>query len=449
MKKFHKIFFAWILPAVLALTPPVWAAEPTDALSARPENSVYAAARLSALNGLIKTVFAPESVEAFISVMSDDAQADQVRAMMTLAAQITAESVAASAGIGAEGPFFQLAASMPEKIRGRLNLVAVGKASAEDLAVIFLGENGALFSGIFEHQVQQGDKGPYYVLFGGTAVLASRNGLSLAASSLRELDASLDAMSGSGARLALKRRFKGADYFFLHSDMQTAAALNSSESKDGAAALAVLFKTPLEVEADFDMKQNAFLMSLGVNFLEAMPSMAYLKTFKPAAGADFFLAGGGSPFFGLAVKSLFDASQLQAQPEAAQAWSGVAAMLSSAGIEEKDIESLFTGSMTLIVGNAASAFGLDFPGCYLAVTGKDGAAAKVLSKIAEKEEWASALSLTSAKAAGWNALFTADQKVIPASVVMGVKGETLFVGLAAPEQLRDKPNLPAVRAALR
>ena len=139
-----------------------WALEPQDALSRRPEESLYMTLRVDNLGGIIRNLLSPANLELLAS-LADPADAQGFRLVGSYASRIPAKSVAVAAGAtGAAEPFFQIAASMPKELHPKLARIAEGKAEAEDLAALILGDDSPLFSTMLNLVVQQGKQGPYY-----------------------------------------------------------------------------------------------------------------------------------------------------------------------------------------------------------------------------------------------------------------------------------------------
>jgi hypothetical protein len=429
---------------------PARAADPRDALSARGESSLYLTLRLNNMSGMVKSVLSLIDADALAKLADSEQDVDALRLAMALAAQIPAQSVALAAGMGAEGPFLQAAVSLPEDALSQLPLIAEGKATPEVVTMTLLGQAALPFAGILKPTVQQGEKGPYYALADGILTLSARDNMAIIGASPNDLYSSLASLSGGPeTRLADKRRFKGDDYFFLHLDMALAAALAGDAAKgEGAAEALALFKAPLELEATFDTTPGAFVASFAANVTEALPALAYLKDLKTARGGNLFQAGGGSLFFGLAGQIAFDPAIFQANPQVAEAWGQLLAALQPVGITEEDLKNLLSGTISLAAGNAASVFGQNVPGVYVAIQGASGAATAILNKILGDPRVGQSLPLIPIKVEGWSSLHAMNPQAVPASVALGVRGDdTLFLGLAEAPRLNEKPRLSSAAEA--
>ena len=381
------------------------------------------------------------TMDALVALCRDDENAKSgFKVLQTVVSEISVKESAFAAGLGGEGPFLQFAASPRGSSPELINRVAEGSASPEEVSEALLGKVGVLLSSMLSPKLQEGDF-PYYSLLDGNLTLSAKDGLILIALSQKDLSDSITALGSEASRLAPSRRFESGDYIFAHLDMPFAAALAANVAKEGAdpEAVSAEFKAPLEFEIAFDAKPELFRVSMGANVTEAIPSLKVFDDLKPAEGGNIFLAGGGSLFLAMSAPVSFDASRLAVSPAAAAAWKQLVAMLAPAGITEEDLQNLFSGVITIAAGNEASIFERKVPGVYVAIQGKDGAASAVLDKVFKNEEFSLPLPFASFESEGWSGLYALDPSAVPASVAAGVKGETLFIGLAEPGRLNDRP----------
>ena len=206
--------------------------------------------------------------------------------------------------------------------------------------------------------------------------------------------------------------------------------------------LKAYFKAPLEIEYGIDRKPGSVLFSTGGNIKEALNS-AYLERFvkiKPVPGGELFLTGRGRPLFALSSKIAFKGADLDLYPEIARLWKEGIEQLAQYGISQAEVENLLSGSVSLVCGGSASAMGGKTPGAYLALTGREGAASSIFKKITGNEKFASALPTAPVEVKDWEAVLQIDPKLCPASVLLGVKGETFFLGLQDPASLNVAPE---------
>ena len=455
MWTFRKFIFA--VGFVLVLMAPSWAANPEEALSSRPEAVMYWSARIDDLSGTLRGIFSPANIEMFSSLVHPE-EAQGIRIAASLASQIPAESLAFVMGLeeNKEIPFVQMAISVPERLRPKLDLVARGEAKAEDVITLLLGEAALLFAREFALTTQEGPEGPYYILnenlpnlspnLNQGPALSARDNLLLISFPPTELSASLAALENTGNRLAFKRRFKSSNYVLLHGDMGKIGLTQVDPEIDTQALRAYFkthFKAPFEIEVAFDAKPGKFLISSGVNILEAFRDAERWKKIKPVPGAGMFLAGGGRQLLGLSSVSAFKADEWKVYPEFISIWEKFLGELGKRGITEKDIEDLLTGTVSVAVGGETAILGRRTPGLYVALNGQPGAAANIWDKILEDETFSQAIPLSPLKVEGWDSLFRVDPALLPVPLLLGVSKDTFFLGLTDFQKLGEKPEFTA------
>ena len=435
--------FAFVLFFVFALSSASWALNPHDALNERPEASIYFMMNMDDLGGMLKNLCSPSNIQPFLSMMDPDEQ-DSFRMVTAMLSQVPAKSVAFIAGTAADKtPFLQMAISMPQDARAKLDLVAAGKATPEDLVTLVAGEAALLFASMIRPELQQGAMGPYYAIE-GQVVIGAKEDLLLVTLSPSALEASLQALENKGRRLAIKRQFDSPNYYMLHIDIPTVVSLAEGEL-DGEVDVKTLqefFKAPLKMEMGFESKAESVLVSFGMNALESIKSMDRFKNLTPATGANFFLTGGGKLLLGLSGAIGFNADDLKVYPEFAAAWEQLVAVTTSIGITGKDIENLLTGSLSLVWGSDATIMGKPTPGGYIALSGQGGAAAKVLKVLLENEDLKMAIPLVPLKIKGWDTLVMVDPNMVPVPLLIGSTKDTLFLGVVNSDAMDKKPELP-------
>ena len=448
LSKSRRLSVATLFILVL-LSSAAWARDPYEALSSRPEGSVYATLRVDDLGGMLKNIFSPENVAMFTSLMApSETQAFGVFASM--ASQLPVKSLAWIAGSTTDNvPFLQLAASMPKNLQPKLDLVAAGKASPEDLITLLLGDGGLLLAAAINPVVQDGEKGPYYTIDGQVA-LSARDDLLLMTLSSMDLRDSLGALDTAEKRLDQKKKFGSPNFYTLHLDMKTVAALSSQEngSEIDMDALLKHFKAPLKIEMAFDSKPESFLISSWVNILDSLTMSERFKDVKPIAESNKFFVGEGKLLYAFTAVSHFNADDLKVSPEAVKIWKQIVKELGKKGIVESDLENLLTGTFSLVGGSNATILERRTPGAYLAFNGQKGAAKKILNKILEDEDFMKAVPVAPLKAEGWDTLVKVDPSLVPFPLLLGVKGETLFLGIIDSEGLDKKPELSPEAAKL-
>ena len=181
-------------------------------------------------------------------------------------------------------------------------------------------------------------------------------------------------------------------------------------------------------------------MAAAVNILESMGDPALRKDMTE--DANLLLVGGGKLLLALSAPMTFTPAYFKADPEAAAEWKQFIEELGKINISEGDLENLLNGSFSIALGSDATILGKSVPGGYAAFTGRKGAAAKILGSLAGSEEFTKEVPLIPLKIDGWDSVYAVDPEEYPASLLLGVMGDTLFVGFVDADALSRAPELP-------
>ena len=447
--KLRKIVLKVVAPLCLTLClfSMAWAAGPEEALSARPEKSVYSVLRLEDLGGFLRWALSEENLKLIAA--APNTGLDEGTIQLVVAALSTVPVKEAALVVGQTDPkglpFLQVALAVPAG--AELDRLASGKGTAADLMTLVLGADNPLLAMLggeapFAMAPQDGN---VYTL-DDTLALAARDGLILLSLSMDDLKAGITALESGKDRLALKRRFDAKDFALLHADPSALEALSKAQTDENGPSeedyklLREVLRTPLEVELGFERFPERFLLSTGWNFEEAMAEnyAAYFKKMMAAPrvpGGHITLLGEGSPIFALGMLLNMEGFADNPSPEIKQAWKELVEGLASLGVSERELADLLADGLSLVAGGRVPYEGFRIPGAYLALNGQAGAAASVLDKLAKVGEGA----LAPAQVEGWEKAYRVDPSAAPVPCVVGVKGETLFLGLAETSTLAGTP----------
>lgn len=430
-----------------------WGAVPQEALSKRSPKAIYMALSIDDLGGLVRYVLSSENIDLFAPLM-DEKTLEGARMISAVVSKMPVGTAALAAGTDENlVPFLQLALALPAELQPKLDLVESGQAKAEDIVSLLLGDGGLVFAPLLESELRKGDQG-FYSLKDGSVVLTARSGLLLMGLSAGDLEASLKALADREERLPLNRRLEARNLSLLHLDFATMLHIAESRKDEAsekpfdeidANVLGAYFKAPLEIEYGYEKTPEHFLVSVAANVEEAFSS-AYLERLaeiEPEAGGALFLTGTGRPLFALGSKWSFKSSDLAVYPEVANLWKEGIGLLAQYGISEAEVENLLSGSVSLVCGGSASVMGGKSPGAYLALTGREGAAASIFKKIVGNEDFSSALPTVPVEMKDWEAVLQVDPALLPLPVLLGVKGETLLLGIQDAASLNAAPELSA------
>ena len=451
MSNLKKTLFkaALVLCLTLGVASSSWAAQPFDALSTRPEKSVYAVLNLQDVGELVRWALSPENLKV-LAPLGGEMDAASINVFADALRKVPAKGVAILVGTDdpkAKAGSIQVAAAFPPELQPQLDLVASGKASPDDLSLLLLGSKSdeSPLGGAFS-QVEPMDG---MIKVNGAVFLGAKDNLLLAALTPEDLKSALAALVDSGKRLSMKRRFKAGDFAFFHLDPDLADAIGKARaSEDGdvtwteedSKALRETFRAPLDLEVAFEGFKDRFLVSMGANVEEAM-TKEYLASWEgvdPVSGGRILPLGEGSPL--IAGGGYLSSQALDSNPRLKVLWDGAVNELKGIGITEAEAKALINGDFSLSVGGNISLkclIGMDakLPGVFVTLTRSNGAASAFLKKLETSE----AVPVNPAKADGWDQMLQADATSIPLPLFMGVKGEALTLGLCDPTSLAKAP----------
>ena len=460
MSNLKKTLFkaALVLCLSLGVASSSWAAQPFDALSAKPEKSAYAVLNLQDVGGLVRWALSPENL-AVLAPLAGEMDAASINVFADALKKVPAKGIAILVGTDdpkAKAGSIQVAAAFPPELQPQLDLVASGKASPDDLSLLLLGSKSDESPlGGFLSQVEPMDG---MIKVNGEVFLGAKDNLLLAAFTPEDLKGSLAALGDSGKRLSMKRRFKAGDFVSLHLDPDLVDAIGKARASEGgdvtwteedSKALRETFRAPLDLEVAFEGFKDRFLVSVGANVEEAMTKeyLANWEGVNPVSGGRILLLGEGSPL--VAGGGYLSSRALDSTPRLKALWDDAVAELKEIGITEAEAKDLMNGDFSLLVGGNISLKGLigvdtKLPGILVTLPRSNGAAAAFLKKLEASE----AVPVNPVKADGWDQMLQADATSIPLPFFMGVKGEALTLGLCDPVSLAKAPAPGAALAEL-
>ena len=193
-----------VLTLSLCVFSAAWAANPEDALSAKPKDSLYVVLRVEDLGGFLRWAVSEENLKTFAPLAELDE--DSIQMITSMLAAMPVKSAALLAGMTADGmPFFQ---------------AALSGAKAENVGEFVLGQ-GSPMASMVEGMLQEG--GLAFELKDDLLLL------SFGADALKE---SLAALEDEGKRLSFNRHFEAKDFALVHTDFEAAGTLALAVAKD-------------------------------------------------------------------------------------------------------------------------------------------------------------------------------------------------------------------------
>lgn len=439
--KLRKVFCA----AVLVLTifaSSVFAAKPQDALSIRPEDSIYFVLSLSEAGNLSRWVMSQENIDAFMPLILSSESSNEIIGILELVRAITSntplKSAAINIGITKEDPnepFIQMAFTVDDKLAPTVAKIKDGTAEASDFAKLFLGLDSAMLS--FAEPMIKTELGEDNVYSINNEIKFKAAGdLLILALSDNDLKAALNAVDVEDARLfhSIERKFDTEDFIFFHADFDTVKTLDNDEAIQ---KMAKYFAKPMHIELAFKRVPDKFSMSIGFNPREAIKKEYIEKLFTdavpPVKGCyiDLDNAGGStSPIF--AMGGILRISKIFNNDDLKKSWEDGAKLLQQfTGITEAELAAILNGAFSIVVNDVINIQGFKVPALYMSFKGEEGAPAKIFDRLANSKFFARIQ----------DKILQADSSISPVSFLVINKDESLALDFADLTSLNEKPEL--------
>ena len=262
-----------------------YAAQPENALSSRPDDSLYFVLKLGDTARFLQWLVSNENIQLFMPLILGSKESNEIigsiEILNTIVQNTPLKSAALVIGINradvkVKAPFFQMAFSVNHSVSSAVRNIAGGKADAKDIAKLLLGDTNAALLSIAETVIKVERDDDNTLRVNNDVFMKAADDLVILGTSLNDVAASVKALEDSGARLftGKDRRFDTEDFAFLHFDYQTASELDSRDVD--LAETAKYFDKPLEIEFAFKRFTDKFIMSAGLNLKEALRAK-YIK----------------------------------------------------------------------------------------------------------------------------------------------------------------------------
>ena len=190
---------------------------------------------------------------------------------------------------------------------------------------------------------------------------------------------------------------------------------------------------------------NVFrLMPGGINVSgeELENALRVIETVPMVGKGDPFFTSGGNTFLeGLdeIEERLMEAGDM----EITLGWAAFLQAVQQIGISKENLGNLLAGSMAMVFGLDSEFLGIPLPlGGYLAITGKEGAAANVIGVVSEV--LAQTGIATESKVDGWDKVYSVTFDPGMPKAVIAQRGESILAGIMNPEDLKTDLDINQV-----
>ena len=433
-----------------------YAAKPEDALTTRPEDSVYMVLRLQDTSSFLRWVFSKENLDIFAPLFMKGKSKLEILAASEFVSALASMSPIRSAAIitgttkndaKQKNTFVQAALTFSPEVKKSVLRIEAGLADASDIAKLIIGDSAA--ANFAETMIKIEKEKDNIFRVNNDIFMAAVQDTVLLGSSVIEVRKAMKSLNDKDTRLFTKktRKFTAEDFALVHMDYKTTMELNDGDVKSQDMELVQkYFVKPLEMEFAFTRLTDKFLMSMAFNFREAMAKkyadqiFAQEKNWKLVKGGNIDLAGiGGSTSPLLAFGTYIDFDALNE----VDVWKPVLkAVLRNMrvrfNVADEETKALLSGAFSLAVNGTVTYEGFKIPALYVSQQGKTGAAEKVYDKLTKSQHFSKLK----------DGILQLDSSISPVSCLVTDKGEKLGVYFAELASLEQKPELAPALADL-
>lgn len=445
-----KKFLLAALLAVTVFTSGALAANVEDALTAAPEESVYAVLKLDDTQNLLKWIFSKEHIDTFMPLILASEESNEILGVIEMvsafAENTPLKSMALLVGVYPEKkspvPFFKMAFTVKDDAAPFFKKIADGTAEAVDIAKLVMGKDNPMAS-LAESMIKVEKDDDNILKLDSELFIKAEGDMIVAGLSADDVKASLKALGDEGTRLFSKkaRKFAPKDFAWVHADPKVLEVLDDGDDLDLDEMKKYLAK-PIDVEYGFMRVPGKFLLSMALNLKEAL-SKEYLeksglnRDIPNVKGGWIDIANAGVKTPLLAFGGFLNISGMKNTEEGREIWKEIAkAAKSTLGLSEEDLTNLLTGALSLVVNDSVSIEGIKVPAAYISQTGVEGMAEKVYGLLEKSPHFHKVQ----------DGILQIDSSVSPVPCFVTRNNETLGVSVAELANVASKPELkPALQ----
>ncbi|MBR0251138.1 MAG: hypothetical protein IJQ77_08650 [Synergistaceae bacterium] len=416
---------------------------PENALSSRPDESVYAVLKLNDTSEFLKWLLSEANINTFMPlILASESSNDIIGGieMISAFAQNTPlKSAVVLAGVSGKDAksqevFMQAAFTVSPELNSIVRNISQGKASAKDIAKLLLGTESPLIA-LAETMIKVENADDNILRIDNAIFVKAVDDVIILALSEDDVKASVKALEDKKARLSLinARAFSTKDFAMLHVDPKTAEVLDDSgELKE--LKLSEYMAKPFNLELGFESQPGKFILSSHNNVLEstAKKYAEKIPNVKPVKGdyIDLRNSGGAStPIF--AAGGMFNLAGTEEVKDAKDGLDFILGQLKKRfGIAKEDVYALFTGPFSLVINGSVMFESFKIPALYISQTGAKGAASKVYNTLTKSPHFHKI----------HDGILQVDSSVSPVSCIIGNAGNTLGIAFAELASFSDRPN---------
>ncbi len=432
-----------------------FAFQPEDALSSRPEDSIYTMLKIQDASKLLQWAFSKENVDIFAPLFMKGKSKLEILAVSEFVNALVAMAPVRSAAVvigmtkndtKQKAQFVQAALTFSYELNTTIKRIEAGLADASDVAKLLIGDKIA--ADFVESMIKLEKEKDNIYRVNNDIFMAAVDGKVLLGSSVNEIRRAIKAINDKDTRLLNKkaRKFTAEDFALVHIDYETVTAINTDNGKlSDDFNVTKYFAKPLEIEFAFTRQTDKFVISTTMNAVEALRKkyadelLAMTAKWEYTKGGNIDLDFGGttSPLFALGTHIDFEAmNELDEYKPILKAI--LRNMRVRFGVADEETKALLAGPFSLVVNDTVTYEGFKIPAVYVSQKGKKGAVAKVYDRLTQSQHFSKVK----------DGILQLDSSISPVSCLVADRGEKIGVYFAELSSLEQKPVLNSALADL-
>ncbi len=430
---FRTRLVALALLVILAVSGASFAAEPENALTFRSNSGLYFALKANDVRGFIQWLVSRENMN-LVAKFVPDFDKDMIDMVASVIDDFPLKAAAFNFGIslvdGKPEPYVQAAFTLHPSTALVADKIEVASAEAKDIAAMLIGSSSPLVS-LLETMIKVEHEPGKILRINNEILVKAKDGVVFAGTDIQSVNDAYETFTTGKDRFIDKfgRKFSADNFALIYLERDTVIALNNSSEKD-IQELNKYWANPLRAECALEYQPDKLTFGFTANLLEALnPEIVkeYIVKLDPVRGGNILLNGIGgdlSPFF--ALGTVFNFGLADVDEDMLKDMAGFFKFLQRFDISREEFFEFMKGAFSIVVGtNSVPVEGFKIPSVFLTKTGAAGLAEQIFKKIASKPF----LTEVSSNSTGWTRLLQVDSSLSPVSFLVGLRGDSLGLGV--------------------
>lgn len=420
---------ALALLVILAVSGALFAAEPENALTFRSNSGVYFALKVNDVRGFLQWLVSRENMN-LVAKFVPDFDKDMIDIVASVIDDLPLKSAAFNFGVslvdGKPEPCIQAAFTLHPSTALIADKIEVAAADAKDIASMIIGSNSPLVS-FFEMMIKVEHEPGKILRINNEIFVKAKDGVVFAGTDIQSVNDAYETFTTGKDRFIDRfgRKFAADNFALLYLERDAVVALNNL-SKADIKEIDKYWASPLRAECALGYQPDKLTLGFTLNLLEALKPEFIVKL-DPVRGGNILINGIGgdlSPFF--ALGTVFNFGLADVDDDMLRDLSGFFKFLQRFDISRDEFFEFMKGAFSIVIGtNSVPVEGFKIPSVFLTKTGAAGLAEQIFKKIASKPF----LTEVSSNSTGWTRLLQVDSSLSPVSFLIGLRGDSLGLGI--------------------